>query len=382
MPYYRFGPNDIFYNQLETYPKSQFLIHSGNFYYNNVPTISGTYVSNVGSTPSGYLSLYELNVDRAPGQLIYPFITKQGSLTSFRTVTTTAFNKDFSYGDTLSGSYPLSASIARDVYANSQARPRLASLKTALSGYEIYSQEFQAINKYKNLVTGALNFISIPSIFYGSRIDKGSVSLKFYVSGTLIGQAQDVNKNGVLIESKPIGSPSTGSAVGLVLYDEGVILLTGSSDLSSGSFVEGYNAGSNAAPSWFYFGTTGSATNRVVSSSFDISFKGVSYIPTMTMMAHAEKGNFNYSNNPTFKTYGMATGSASSSFGYKEAEVPKKNINTSSYVDYNEPYENVTYISSVGIYDDSMNLIAIAKMANPVRKREIDDYMFKLKLDI
>ena len=382
MPYYKFGPNDIFYNQLETYPKSQFLIHSGNFYYNNIPTISGTHVSNVGAVPSGYLSLYELNVDRAADQMIHPFITKQGSLTSFRTVTTTAFNKDFSFGDTLSGSYPLSASISRDVYADSQARPRLTSIKTALSGYEIYSQEFKAINKYKNLVTGALNFISIPSIFYGSRIDKGSVSLKFYVSGTLIGQAQDVNKNGVLIESNPPGSPSSGSAVGLVLYNEGVILLTGSSDLSKGRFVEGYNAGTNAAPSWFYFATTGSATNRVVSSSFDISFKGVSYIPTMTMMAHAEKGVLNYSNNPTFKTFGMATGSASSSLGYKEAEIPMKNINTSSYVDYNEPYENVTYISSVGIYDDSMNLIAVAKMANPVRKREIDDYMFKLKLDI
>ena len=61
-----------------------------------------------------------------------------------------------------------------------------------------------------------------------------------------------------------------------------------------------------------------------------------------------------------------------SSLGYKEAEIPMKNINTSSYVDYNEPYENVTYISSIGIYDDSMNLIAVAKMANPVRKREID----------
>ena len=150
MPYYKFGPNDIFYNQLETYPKSQFLIHSGNFYYNNIPTISGTHVSNVGAVPSGYLSLYELNVDRATDQMIRPFITKQGSLTSFRTVSTTAFNKDFSFGDTLSGSYPLSASISRDVYADSQARPRLTSVKTALSGYEIYSQEFQAINKYKN----------------------------------------------------------------------------------------------------------------------------------------------------------------------------------------------------------------------------------------
>jgi len=185
-----------------------------------------------------------------------------------------------------------------------------------------------------------------------------------------------------LIESNPSGTPASGSSVGLVLYNEGIVLLTASADLSNGLWAEGYNNGTDAAPSWMYFGTTGSATNRVVSSSFDMSFNGVSYVPTMTMFAHAEKGDLNYSNNPTFKTFGMATGSISSSFGYKEAQIPMKNINTSSYSGYSELYDNVTYISSIGIYDESMNLIGVAKMANPVRKREIDDYQFKLKLDI
>tara|TARA_R100000805_G_C3606287_1_gene106762 strand:- start:92 stop:1237 length:1146 start_codon:yes stop_codon:yes gene_type:complete len=381
MPYYKFGPNDIFYNQLETYPKTQFLIHSGNVFYNNVPNISGAHVSSIGDVPTGHINLYELNVDRQAGQKIYPFVVKNGTLSSFKTVTTTAFNAT-GFGDVEEGSYPLSASFYRDVYANGQARPRLSSIKNALSGYEIYSQEFQAINSYKNLVTGALNFISIPSIFYGSSIQKGTVDLRFYVSGTLLAQAQDLNKDGVLIESNPSGTPASGSSVGLVLYNEGIVLLTASADLSNGLWVEGYNNGVDAAPSWMYFGTTGSATNRVVSSSFDISFNGVSYVPTMTMLAHAEKGILNYSNNPTFKTFGMATGSVSSSFFYKEAEVPMKNINTSSYSGYSELHDNVTYISSIGIYDESMNLIGIAKMANPVRKREVDDYMFKLKLDI
>jgi|7_EtaG_2_1085326.scaffolds.fasta_scaffold09927_2 hypothetical protein len=381
MPYYKFGPNDIFYNQLETYPKTQFLVHSGNIFYNNVPNISGAHVSSINDTPTGYISLYELNVDRQTGQKIYPFIVKNGGLSSFKTVSTTTFNAT-GFGDVEEGSYPLSASFSRDVYANGQARPRLTSIKNALSGYEIYSQEFQAINSYKNLVTGALNFISIPSIFYGSSIQKGTVDLKFYVSGTLLAQAQDLNKDGVLIESNPSGTPASGSSVGLVLYNEGIVLLTASADLSNGLWAEGYNNGTDAAPSWMYFGTTGSATNRVVSSSFDMSFNGVSYVPTMTMFAHAEKGDLNYSNNPTFKTFGMATGSISSSFGYKEAQIPMKNINTSSYSGYSELYDNVTYISSIGIYDESMNLIGVAKMANPVRKREIDDYQFKLKLDI
>jgi hypothetical protein len=45
-------------------------------------------------------------------------------------------------------------------------------------------------------------------------------------------------------------------------------------------------------------------------------------------------------------------------------------------------FRKETYISKIGIYDDQKNLIGIAKMATPVRKRENDQFTFKLKLDI
>ena len=38
--------------------------------------------------------------------------------------------------------------------------------------------------------------ISIPSIFYGTTIKKGSVNLKFYMTGTLMAQASDTGYNG------------------------------------------------------------------------------------------------------------------------------------------------------------------------------------------
>ena len=44
-------------------------------------------------------------------------------------------------------------------------------------------------------------------------------------------------------------------------------------------------------------------------------------------------------------------------------------------------FEKQTYISQIGIYDENNNLIAIAKLANPVRKTESRDLTFKLKLD-
>ena len=38
-------------------------------------------------------------------------------------------------------------------------------------------------------------------------------------------------------------------------------------------------------------------------------------------------------------------------------------------------------INKIGLYDENKNLIAIAKVATPVRKLETDEYTFKLKLD-
>ena len=59
-----------------------------------------------------------------------------------------------------------------------------------------------------------------------------------------------------------------------------------------------------------------------------------------------------------------------------------KNIVTSSYTNHSASLKPVTYISKVGIYDKDKNLIAVASLANPVRKLEERSYTFKLKLDI
>ena len=44
--------------------------------------------------------------------------------------------------------------------------------------------------------------------------------------------------------------------------------------------------------------------------------------------------------------------------------------------------EKQTFITEIGIFDDDKNLIGVAKLANPVMKKEIDEYTFKLKLDL
>ena len=64
----------------------------------------------------------------------------------------------------------------------------------------------------------------------------------------------------------------------------------------------------NTKPRWIDFGSTWASlasmkpTCNVTGSSFTLDFSGTNYVPTVTMMAHAPKGELNYSNNPTFKS--------------------------------------------------------------------------------
>ena len=101
------------------------------------------------------------------------------------------------------------------------------------------------------------------------------------------------------------------------------------------------------------------------------------------MFANAHKGQLNQSNNPTFLQYSTANYAATGSVSYIENnEMQIKNVVSSAYADPTGSFEKTTYISKVGIYDDNKNLIAIAKMATPVRKTVERDFTFKIKLDL
>ena len=379
--FFKFKKDDIFYNTLKTHPRVEFFIYSGSVYFNNE-----NQTGQLPRTPTGSQNLYELNVDRVDSQLIYPFVSKQGSFHSFKTVSTAKFNQDFTYGDIVSGSYPLTASISVDRYDTSLSDSKkkvLYALKNTLNYYTKLSPEYAYSSSARDLESEKINLISVPSIFYGSSIDKGSVRLKFYVTGTLLAEVADTKKNGELIQTS--GS-TTGGVVGTVLYNEGFIMLTSSAALSNhGEVYDSLNTdGSTPSPvsaSWYTFGVTGSATNST-GSSFSIDFNGVQRVNTITMFAEADKNQLNFSNNPTFLSTGSMPYKTGSGVYAEKDDVPIKNITSSSYRGYTSSFEPVTYISKIALYDKDKNLIGIASLANPVRKREKDGYTFKLKLDI
>ena len=409
MPYYEFTENDLFHNVIEAHPKVEFLIHDRKVYYNGELSEEATQIpgGNVKHVPSGFLSLYEVNVDRREEDLIYPFITKDGTAMAFNTVSTTAFHS-FSYGDVITGSYPLASTISIERYIAPEDdfydvcgkdRPRLLALKNTLNYYKTMSPNYAFEGKLEENLT----LVSIPSIFYGSNIERGTVKLDYYIHGELVARLEDKNKNGDLIQT--VGENGMGQVAGVVLYNEGFVLLNGAWSLND-DLTERYNYcpdpinadNSPDNPRWIYWGTQGfnnedgtsadpdwlDPTTAVINSSFYISFSGTTFIPTLTMLAHAKKGELNHSNNPTFLTSGQEDVTMSYSGEVNYTEKNSLEIKNTVYSPYNDPppeFKKQTWISKIGIYDDKKNLIAIAKLARPILKTEDREFTFKLKLD-
>ena len=411
MPYYKFNKNDVYHNVLKTFPSVKFAIYSGSAFYNNRPNIAGALANPIRLTDAGKISLYELNVDRvssstdrfigprsvSPDQeivdngLIYSYVVKNGSRIGFRTSTVSSFDNS-SYGDIITSSYPYVSGISKEFYNTATPRSstsyvsHLLALKNTINHYRYISPHFQYSSSARDLDTAQTGLINIPTIFYGSQIKKGTINLKYYVTGTMVGQAQDTNRDGVLYST--YGNDS-GSAIGIALYNEGFVLLTGSTELAvstdayTSSFAPADTLSQGDTPKWIYFGQSISGSITAPSSSYIMEMSGTSYNNTMTLFAAAPKGQLNQSNNPTFVEYTTGDFAATGSKAYLEnSQRSIKNTVSSSYADPTGSFEKVTYISKIGIYDENRNLIGLAKVATPVKKTVERDFTFKIKIDI
>lgn len=464
---------------------------SGSIFYGNVTHVPvgaiSLYEVNVDRPESDHDYDYENH--SGTKTMIHPFVVKSGDNIKFKTISTGSYNEE-DWGSTLTSSfnYPLSASLSRDLYPekhlasaihysaqhNLQLSPHeydaynidsesgdrgivtvsssyIEALKNTLNYYTPLSDQYAFTSSARNRAditdqfpTGTpywdkgiqpINLISIPSIYYGESIKRGSVSVKFYISGTLAAECADIYENGELIEvSGTYDRFESGSIAGVVLYNEGFLLLTGSWDISAGHQAP-YTGGSATSPSWLYWGvgitSSLNATGSLVpagyqigskatfngsvdytkspgynlpSSSFSLDFQGVEHIPVKTMLAHAPIGELYYSNNPTFTVantaslgdepadFGVAhenfiSGSiqkavTGSTFYIEDKDLEIKNINSSSFPNYTASFEKTTYISKIALYDDQKNIIGIAKLAQPVKKTINRNLTFKLKLDL
>ncbi len=323
MKYYEFSEDDKFINTFKAFPQFNHYAVSGNVYFNSLPQFAGT----INSALTDILQqdvqyegiwLYEYNVDRLEN-FIYPFVYKLGygsigwkppsELNPWAAMQSGARLDHKTKG-------PVTGTISRSYDTAAQQlggyNMRASALVTASKKYRFLSNHFDL--PMSIITAKELNFVYIPSIFYGSTIKRSTVKLDFYFTGSLVGTLEDVGGRGELIQTA--GDNGNGDVAGLIFYDEGVIMLTGSWDINT---TNQFQPGSDPLftpltfPRWIdYFSSINDEakfapfndpTISNVSCSYGLSYQGMQNTECLTLMAHAPAGEVNYSNNPTFYTH-------------------------------------------------------------------------------
>lgn len=249
---------------------------------------------------------------------------------------------------------------------NSVDYRKLRALKNTINYYSGYGNLFS----YQNFHNVTSSLLAFNSNYLGSGLQKGTVQLSVYISGTLVDQAADSKENGIL-------SSSINGEVGIVLYKEGFILLNNSSVLTSSSAT--FN-GVSDYPRWTNF-----LANDENSGELDcgLEYNYINSVPTNTIFAVANKNELNHSNNITYIKSGSYTAPITSSTTFMENnKLEIKNIVKSPFTSGSANFEKETYITKIGLFDQDRKLIGYATLANPVRKTENREFIFKLKLDI
>jgi len=249
----------------------------------------------------------------------------------------------------------------------------LWSLKNTINYYSSNDDIFNFDNFYNK----PTNLLSFNSLHLGSGIAKGTVELNVYLSGSKIASASDKRENGVLYDLND-------DKVGIVLYNEGFILLNNTSSLSSETV--NYKAMYNLINDYSFFSDDIRWTNTFIEANdsvyFDINYECKNEVQTNTYFVFAEKNSLNHSNNQTYIDNTTYKCERSNAFFVESSTIQPKKTNKSPFVSGSAEFEKQTFITNIGLYDKDRKLIGIGSLANPVRKTENREYMFKLQIDI
>ena len=137
-----------------------------------------------------------------------------------------------------------------------------------------------------------------------------------------------------------------GDPVGLIYYQAGIAVLTASADVAA-------NAPSYAAS----YSITGAADD-IREVWIDNDFQNTTELNSTIYFCRANNGEFNYSANPTYLS---------------SSEIIVKDSNPNA-----NPF---TYITTVGLYSADNELLAVAKLSEPIKKDPTTELTFRVRLD-
>jgi len=212
--------------------------------------------------------------------------------------------------------------------------------QSILSLYDFYSLvDSNYTPDFTGSTTTRFRVITIPEIYFDREILSGSFTGSDLDSAGDSRTLYDNGRGGVFSGSL------SGTLVGNIFYSEGLIVLKGGGLQDAGENND--------------FGED-SPTNF----KWKVDFNGTHTIPTKIFRCRAPAGQLNASTNESF-FYIPPTGSD------HQFRSEKVKVLTSS----------LTYVTQIGLYNDRYELVGVAKLAQPIRKEEAQDILFRVRLD-
>jgi len=170
-----------------------------------------------------------------------------------------------------------------------------------------------------------------------------------------------------LLQSETIGNTATHPACGLIFYQAGVVVISGSvfnanadggilDDTDSATLELGTSFGATGFNS-----VTGSTVTVMASAIrsriYNIQFNNTVELNSTIYKCRIYSNDFNYSSNPTYLS---------------GSEIRVKESSTDS---------PIAYITTIGLYNSNNELLAIAKLSEPLKKQPDTEFTIRCRLD-
>jgi hypothetical protein len=339
------------------------------------------------------------------------FSNNTGSLTSFFTssvatsIQNTYFREIYNYPTSNASAEP-QFSIAYGHYEGSGSADLTGNLNNDTPSRAIYRQYAQILlppNDYKFTINGQdtnqIYVLNFNRARFREKLDPGNLEINLAIlSGSVFANNVHTGSNVVVLPSAQGGSvirliddsstaaPSVGEAglrynivsgsidegtaiynssaphyygllypqYGIVILDANVLNLSASFNTVTGSGVQGDNAMK------LFTSLSGSIANHTAPSgdNYGLQARSSEQVKSTYYFVRVKNAEYNYSNNPTF---------VSGSLGQ---------LRYTTFT--NDPQ---TYITTVGLYNDRRELLAVAKLSKPLLKSFTREALIKVKLD-
>ena len=198
--------------------------------------------------------------------------------------------------------------------------------------------------------------ISIPSNLFGEYIAPNSVQIQ--VSGSNI-SVQDDGLGNILFGTKKVGD---------IIYQHGIIIIT-----KTGYSVVSDNYGTGSYGNIIYGGQGVDFINNFYTNNLTCSFESTVTIYETQYKCTIRANEFNFSNNPSLTSGSTSISNGSGSLFLQPGSGKLNDNVTGSYFS--------PYITTVGLYNNSKELLAVAKLAQPLHISTVTDTSILINFD-